>query len=257
MSNKFSNYKELLKIIAKKLSKKDKKYIYRNLNKITNQFIEISSIIKNISYLFNNKKDKNQIQKEIMKMNFSKQESQTLIDTILLNNLKGGDKKKIKGFLEELNENIDIKDKMYGVNDDHSIFNIPRILTHYTINFPKVLFQFTSNFYQYLANLFTFDLNSNEDFNKPLDIVYFWLFIFASFPFYGYYANIILIIKSLLDKKMFLAIITMISTFISSLLFYHVADIGLLYKVFYSIDNYSYSRKNISKIRNPDQKTLN
>ena len=56
---------------------------------------------------------------------------------------------------------------------------------------------------------------------------------------------------------MFLAIITMISTFISSLLFYHVADIGLLYKVFYSIDNYSYSRKNISKIRNPDQKTLN
>ena len=63
-------------------------------------------------------------------------------------------------------------------------------------------------------------------------------------------------IDQLLEQKIFLAIMTMISTFISTISSLHIIDLGVIFKIYYSIDNYSYTTYSKPRLEGTKQQKL-
>ena len=107
-------------------------------------------------------------------------------------------------------------------------------------NFPKYGTLMISKFFSDLANLYNFDWHSFEDFTKKMDWVYLYLFALASLPVVGFIFDIIIIIRSVKQDRIFLAILTFITTMIS-LFTGHLVDLGLIIKILYFLDVTSYT----------------
>ena len=104
---------------------------------------------------------------------------------------------------------------------------------------------------QSAGQLFTFFTGQSgskifEEFNEPIDLIYMALFTFASVPFFGVIADFMIIVRALMENKIFLALLTTYTTFLS-LFQYHFYDMGLIFKTFYGLD--SFSHFNEKKIR--------
>ena len=82
----------------------------------------------------------------------------------------------------------------------------------------------------------------SDDFKIPIgcDWIYFLLFVGAAVPFLGLGADILIIIKALLERKFMLAIITTCTCFASVLTNMHIIDLGALFKMFFYLDSQSY-----------------
>lgn len=88
-----------------------------------------------------------------------------------------------------------------------------------------------------------FDNVDFQDFKKPLDLVYIYLFITASIPFVGAISDFLIITQSLEDSNIFLAAIVFITRFISFFTL-NIVDLGVVFKLLYYLDNYSYTNFN-------------
>ena len=81
--------------------------------------------------------------------------------------------------------------------------------------------------------------NKFNDYKKPLDFVYLYLFIFASIPILGLFSDYIIIIKAINENRLFLAINTIFTRLIT-LFSLNILDLGTIIKLLYTFDTYSY-----------------
>jgi len=220
-SNK-NKYKELLKLISDNISnKKHKKYVINNLDDLADKFCHLSKIINNLSHIIvNNDISYNEKVNLISKnLSFSTKQSQKIMNILKLDN---NDIKYInqKGGFNE----VDIK----KTEDICKKLKVPSFSIKSILSIPGNLF------------LYLKDCISKKDFKEPLDFVYIFLFISASVPFaIGFWSDFIIICKALMDKRYFLA--TMVTcTLYMSMWVLHIFDVGLLFKILYALDNYSY-----------------
>ena len=85
-----------------------------------------------------------------------------------------------------------------------------------------------------------------KSYDFPNDILcdwgYLFLFVMAAVPILGGVADLLIVIKAILSKHYFLAIITIATSLTSLVLNAHVFDLGLIFKVFYYLDSISYQK---------------
>ena len=228
-----ANYLTLLNVIANNSNSEDKQFINDNKDTIVKNLKKLSKYMNDIIRNFSNNKTTKSVVKSLQKKYkniFSNKEIDNIINTLQLKNLKGGEQEKIDT----------IKNK---INDDTlqvCIDNLPALLIK--LMDPKIFFLVWGNLFKYLSELFTFQVNW-FDYTKRLDWVYLVLFISASIPFAGGIADMIIIFKALKDERFYLALITSVTFLISSILTMHAVDIGVLFKLFYYLDNKSYMRE--------------
>ena len=144
--------------------------------------------------------------------------------------MKGGEQQKV----DEIKSKID--DKTLQICID----NLPALLIK--LMDPKIFFLVWGQLFKYLSEIFKFQINW-FDYTKRLDWVYLILFLSASIPFAGGIADMVIIFKALKDERFYLAMITGITFLISSILTMHAVDIGVLFKLFYYLDNKAYMRE--------------
>ena len=227
------NYLTLLNVIANNSNSEDKQFINDNKDTIVKNLKKLSKYMNDIIRNFSNNKTTKSVVKSLQKKYkniFSNKEIDNIINTLQLKNLKGGEQEKIDT----------IKNK---INDDTlqvCIDNLPALLIK--LMDPKIFFLVWGNLFKYLSELFTFQVNW-FDYTKRLDWVYLVLFISASIPFAGGISDMIIIFKALKDERFYLALITSVTFLISSILTMHAVDIGVLFKLFYYLDNKSYMRE--------------
>ena len=227
------NYLTLLNVISNNSNSEDKKFIDDNKNTIIQNLKKLSEymndIIRNFSENKITKDLVNSLQKKYKNI-FSNKEINNIIDTLQLKKLKGGEQQKVD----------DIKSKIDDKTLQICIDNLPALLIK--LMDPKIFFLVWGNLFKYLSELFTFQINW-FDYTKRLDWVYLILFISASIPFAGGIADMVIIFKALKDERFYLAMITGITFLISSILTMHAVDIGVLFKLFYYLDNKAYMRE--------------
>lgn len=227
------NYLTLLNVISNNSNSEDKKFIDDNKDTIIQNLKKLSEymndIIRNFSENKITKDLVNSLQKKYKNI-FSNKEINNIIDTLQLKKLKGGEQQKVD----------DIKSKIDDKTLQICIDNLPALLIK--LMDPKIFFLVWGNLFKYLSELFTFQINW-FDYTKRLDWVYLILFISASIPFAGGIADMVIIFKALKDERFYLAMITGITFLISSILTMHAVDIGVLFKLFYYLDNKAYMRE--------------
>ena len=214
----YKNYKTLIKIISDTIkSDRDKKFIKTNIDFITNYFIYISKHIDKLLKIINQpiKHYKKNIDM-IKKLGFSDVNAVKLIN--LNNNQTGGSDSIINN---AINKKID------------TIHNL-------ILSIPKDILKLTSLSLKKLSDILNIDLSKTDDFKTHIDIVYLFLFITASIPIVGFISDFIIICKSFKSNKRFLAIITILTRFMS-IFTLNLIDLGVLFKTFYLLDDYSYN----------------
>ena len=213
-------YKELIELIIEKIdSEKDVKFIKKHINKITKYFIEIQNTIKLIrNILFEKSSIKMKISK-IKKLGFNETKSNFLFKNLVKNMVGGASE----------NEDLSLQNEI-----DKQVDKIPDMI----LEIPKYILNLL------LKNLDIYDnyrdSNYSLDFKKNLDITYLFLFITASVPLLGVIPDFITIVRAYHEKLYFLAISTMITRFLSFFTL-NMQDLGLAFKIFYFLDNYSYT----------------
>ena len=213
----YKNYKTLINIISDTIKNDiDKNFIKTNIDFITNYFIYISKNIDNLLKI-SNQPIKNYKKRDIIKkMGFSAENAQKLIN--LTNNQIGGSDSIINN---AINKKLD---------------TIPNLI----ISIPKDILKLVSLSLKKLSYILDIDLSQTDDFKSKLDIVYLFLFVSASLPVLGFISDFIIISKSFKSNKLFLAITTIITRFMSIFTF-NLIDLGVLFKIFYLLDDYSYN----------------
>lgn len=227
------NYLTLLNVISNNSNSEDKKFIDDNKNTIIQNLKKLSEYMNDIIRNFSENKITKDLVKSLQKKYkniFSNKEINNIIDTLQLKKLKGGEQQKVD----------DIKSKIDDKTLQICIDNLPALLIK--LMDPKIFFLVWGNLFKYLSELFTFQINW-FDYTKRLDWVYLILFISASIPFAGGIADMVIIFKALKDERFYLAMITGITFLISSILTMHAVDIGVLFKLFYYLDNKAYMRE--------------
>jgi hypothetical protein len=234
------NYSTLLNIISSNLDNNDKEFVDDNKEVIIERLYKLSNYIKDFVNNFSNGKSSEAYKKlsEKYKHLLSKKQVKHILDLIQMKNLKGG----------ELDKVTEIQNKMDDSSMNICLNNLPLIFIK--LLDPKIFFFIISNIFEYLSELFTFKINW-FDYTKELDWVYLLLFILASTPVTGGFINMIIIFRALKDERFYLAISTTITTIISTILTLNVVDFGLLFKIFYYLDNKSYMRE-LKKIEGGD-----
>jgi len=225
------NYTTLLNIISKNFNDSDKEFVDDNKEIIIDRLYELSNYVKDFIKNFSSYSSKDAYKKLSKKYKhiLSNKEVKKILDLIQMKNLKGGE-------LEKINE---IGQKIDDSSVDICLNNLPLIFIK--LLDPKIFFFIISNLFEYLSEMFTFKINW-FDYTKHLDWVYLLLFILASVPVTGGFINMIIIFRALKDERFYLAISTTISTIISTILTLNIIDFGLLFKIFYYLDNKSYMR---------------
>ena len=249
------NYKQLLVLISENIkNKKDKKFVLSNLDYLSNKFLELSETIHNLSDIVINNLNYNK-QKSLIKKkyNFSEKESKKLLDNILLKNLnkteinqlsvstlRGGAKQN-----ESLGESSEEVGKTVSSALNICMFNLPKLSLKVLLNLPSIFMQMMATWFQFLSDTFNLRNTPVEDFKKPLDYMYLFLFVLASVPFMGAIADFITICRAIYQKRIFLACMVYTTRFISFFASYNLFDMGAIMKILYSLDNYSYLRYSI------------
>lgn len=234
------DYEFLLKKISEKIKDpKKRKYIKDNLESIVVDLKDFSKFFsKIVEITFKNISTKEKIamlnKLKFRKSRLSKKESTDILGALNFDNIVGGRKKEIE--IEELRKIHSNLDK----NVTFCLTNMGVIASKLFSNFPKYGTLMISKFFSDLANLYNFDWHSFEDFTKKMDWVYLYLFALASLPVVGFIFDIIIIIRSVKQDRIFLAILTFITTMIS-LFTGHLVDLGLIIKILYFLDVTSYT----------------
>ena len=239
------NYSTLLSIISNNLNQDDKQFVDDNKDVIIERLTQMSGYLTDFIKIFSKNNVENaykQLTKKYKKI-LSKKEVKDIIDSIQLKNLKGGEQDKLN----------DIEMKMNDETMNVCLNNLPLIFIKFLD--PKIFFFVISNLFEYLSELFTFKINW-FDYTTELDWVYLLLFILATVPLAGGFANLIIIFKALKDERFYLAMITSITTLISTIFTLNAIDFGVLFKIFYYLDNKSYMRE-MKKIDGGDSEYQN
>jgi hypothetical protein len=240
------NYLTLLNIISSNANREDQLYIDNNKDVILENLKKFSNYMNDIIRTFSEKKNYKEVFKTIKKKYsniLNSNEIKNIINTLQLKNLKGGEADKI----------LNIKKKIDDDTIQICLDNLPVLLIK--LMDPRIFMMIISNLFQYLSELLTFNVNW-FDYTKRLDWVYLILFLSASIPFAGGIADIVIIFKALKDERFYLAMITGITFLISTLLTMHAVDLGVLFKLFYYLDNKSYV-KELERIDNGGNKYTN
>lgn len=237
------HYEFLLDKIANKIdNEEDRLYIKNNIKDIAiklGQFSNLFNQVINISMKKCTQKDKIE---EISSLKFinnkklTKKNSKEILNAL---ELKGGADPEEVEKLKNLKEVHDIIDKK-------SIFcftNMWVLLSKLVTNFPKYGFLMVSKFFTDIAELYNFDWHSFNDFTSKLDWMFIFLFILASVPFVGFLFNVIIVIRAIKQERIFLALITFITTWVSMFTL-HMFDLGVIIKFLYFIDVFSYVNPN-------------
>lgn len=240
----------LLDKIAKKIpNKQDANYIKKNIKKIAKELLHFSSVFTKIIDIassdnsFRNKQNKiNNLRYANKNKLFTHDESSKILNTLEFNKIGGATKNDLNiEALREIHENVD-------KNVTFCFTNIGLIATKLFTNFPKYGLLTISKFFSDLSNMYNFDWHSFNDFTSKLDWVYIYLFILASIPIAGVFFDMIIIVRAIKQERIFLAILTFITTCIS-LFTLHLVDLGMIIKVLYFLDVLSYTNtNNIKKI---------
>lgn len=228
-------YRNIIYLIAEKIeNKKEQEYIEDNIETIVNNIIELAKYIDSISkIILGNDTYENKILKvqKLRSEKIEKVQAKQLVDKFLLKDLKGG----------EIEKSVKENDKFKKLNDVNNLClsNLPQLMFKIFIESPGFLLSLPKYIIKSFFNLFGLECCEPTDYMKPLGFTYLILFFIASFPFIGAISDFIIIIKSLQDGRFFLATLTLISRFISQILTMSFVDLGLLFKVFYSMDTLS------------------
>ena len=244
----YNNYKNLLYLIAERddVGDKDREYILTNINNITNNMIYFSNIInKIIGKLSDNTISNRTKVKAIMKFGFTRKESNELFNTLMINNQTGGALDNLKEQTMSLVKPDDELVKEF----EKCTQNLPQLMLYITLNIPKLMLESISLGFQGLANIFNLDWSQFEDYKKPLDLMYIFLFMSAVVPFMGAVADTITIIRALDDQRIFLAAMVTFTRFLSFFTL-NILDLGFLIKVLYSLDVYSYTNYSKKVLKN-------
>jgi len=181
-------------------------------------------------------------------------------------NTKGGSKDFDIGNIGDL-INLDLNSSEGNIKGSFalsvsSLKQLPELLIKMLLN-PKLISKIIKNLFKGVLSLLS---NITEIF-KPMDFssdiscdwIYFFLFITASVPFLGYYSDVLIILKAIINRRFFLAIFTFSSCLISYLSSFHMVDLGLLFKLYYFLDVKSYNKMllNAKKNNTLDKETIN
>ena len=226
--------KELLIRINKKLKHKKTD---EEINNLVKKFCKLSELLDKLYLITNEKKSKKKKINEIKNLyDFNDYQAQEILKKTNLKNIIGG-KKPITNMCDLIDE-LNLKLNLNFIFE--SILKLPRYFLDILFEFPEIFFESFKKILLIIPNMFC-KVNWTEfkDYDKPLGIGYFLLFILASVPYVGAVADFLIIAKALEDGKLFLAIIVSLTTFIS---FFsgHMFDIGVILKIIYTLDNYSY-----------------
>ena len=233
-------YKFLITKISEKIKDtKQKKYIKDNLEEIVLNLKDFSIFFSNVIQIALSDKDIEKKIQSLSKLKFkksksSKNESKDILKALNLDNIVGGGQKdKEIAALRDIHNNLD-------KNVTFCLTNIGVIASKMFSNFPKYGLLIISKVFSDIANLYNFDWHSFEDFTKKMDWVYLYLFVMASLPVVGAFFDIIIIIRSIKQDRIFLALLTFITTIISMFTF-HMVDLGAIIKILYFLDVTSYT----------------
>lgn len=237
--------KDLLVEINKNLKEKKTD---KELDNLVKQFCKLSEMLDKLYIITQKKGSKKNKINEIKKIyKFNDFQAEQILKKTNLNNIIGG-KKPITNMcdlIDELNINMIFE----------SILKLPRYFLDSLLLFPEAFFEGFKKILLIVPNMLC-KVNWTEfnDYEKPLGIGYFLLFILASTPYVGAAADFLIIAKALEEGRLFLAIIVSLTTFIS---FFsgHMFDIGVILKIIYALDNYSYinySKKKMIKDKQND-----
>lgn len=233
-------YKFLITKISEKIKDtKQKKYIQDNLEEIVLNLKVFSKFFSNVVKIALSDKDIEKKIQSLSKLKFkksklSKNESKDVLKALNLDNIVGGGQKdKEIAALRDIHNNLD-------KNVTFCLTNIGVIASKMFSNFPKYGLLIISKVFSDIANLYNFDWHSFEDFTKKMDWVYLYLFVMASLPIVGVYFDIFIIIRSIKQDRIFLALLTFITTVISMFTF-HMVDVGAIIKLLYFLDVTSYT----------------
>ena len=233
-------YKFLITKISEKIKDtKQKKYIKDNLEEIVLNLKGFSTFFSSIVEIALSESDiKNKIESlsklKFNKSKLSKKEANDVLRALNLDNIVGGgEKDKEIAALRDIHNNLD-------KNVTFCLTNMGVIASKMFSNFPKYGLLMVSKVFSDIANLYNFDWHSFEDFTKKMDWVYLYLFVMASLPVVGAFFDIIIIIRSIKQDRIFLALLTFITTVISMFTF-HMVDLGAIIKILYFLDVTSYT----------------
>ena len=225
-------YRNIIYLIVEKIENKgEREYIEENMDTIVTNLIELAKYIDLISEIISsNDTYENKILKvqKLRSEKIEKKQAKKLVDKFLL---KGG----------EIEKSVKKNVKFNKLNDVNNLClsNLPQLMFTIFIESPGFLLALPQYIIKSFLNLFGLECCEPTDYKKPLGFTYLILFFIASFPFVGAISDFIIIIKSLQDGRFFLATLTLISRFISQILTMSFVDLGLLFKVFYSMDTLS------------------
>uniref|UniRef100_A0A6C0EK69 Uncharacterized protein n=1 Tax=viral metagenome TaxID=1070528 RepID=A0A6C0EK69_9ZZZZ len=243
------DYKELILLISETIkSKRDRNFIVDNIEVISQSFLYLNKTIKKINTIITNSGDYLTKLNKIQLMGFNPKETMKLINIMGIKGIVGGAQPGEPSNLGDPSNpsNLGNQGKSDSIDSvvDSQINKIPNLM----LAIPKNIIDFLSSGLENISHLFLGDGNP-QDFKEPLDIIYIFLFITASIPIVGALSDFITICRAFKQKKEFLAIITVISRFLSFFTL-NSLDLGLLFKIFYSLDSYSYQHYSKLKIKN-------
>lgn len=230
-------YLILLKAFIKDIDSTDKEYIKNNMKEIANDLYDFSKYLTKIIEISQSKqklKDKIILLQLLSYKDFrlNAKQSQEIIG-ILNKHKKGGlsplaNQLVKSGLSSSINKGININTVGSLINTD--------LTDGQTCQ--KCGNPFIDMITKVIGTEIEKDPKKFTDYFANVDYVYLILFLVSSIPFIGFIPNVITIIKALRDKRVYLAILTSIGTFLS-LFTLHILDLGLALKVVYFMDVYT------------------
>ncbi len=223
-----TKYYNILNSISENLSEEDARYVKDNIAKINHKLLDLSDYIRNY---VNISADQNYSEKEkienIKNLGFKNEtysysQAKEILDVLNLN-LKGGNQSE-----ENINQ---VKSALQGKDLEVCLKNIPLLILE--LMSPAYIFKTMFAIFSQVSK------NVMSWFSKGIDWVYFFLFLSSSVPFYGAISDFIIVVKALVQGDYFLASITTLTSTISTMMNFHLTDMGVLFKIFYYLDSKS------------------
>jgi hypothetical protein len=230
-------YLILLKAFIKDIDSTDKEYIKKNMKEIAKDLYDFSKYLTQIIEISQSKqklKDKIILLQLLSYKDFrlNAKQSQEIIGIL--------NKHKIGG-LSPLANQIVKSGLSSGINKGVNINTIGSLINTGSTD-GQTCERCENPFIKMITKVIGTDIEKDPkkftDYFSNVDYVYLILFLVSSIPFIGFIPNVITIIKALRDKRVYLAILTSLGTFLS-LFTLHILDLGLALKVVYFMDVYT------------------
>lgn len=230
--NNFSQYKKLVEIIFQKLPPQLQQEWMPKIDTVVNKLLQMSQFGQQVQSIVTNNSMTFEQKQQALQSNdmLSKNEASVLLNVLNLTNFTPGQKNQFSSFM--------------GTSNDWDNTNIFSLMTQYLMYIPQYFMNATRELFSYFTGMN--DSSGTDEFKQPIDLIYVALFVFASVPFFGVIADFLIIIRAMMEGKMFLALLTTYTVFIS-LFQYHFFDMGLIFKGFYGIDSFSQSNERRSR----------